>query len=748
MATQLLGVMSEHAGHELKHLNDANEQLDRYTRMWRQNLEREANNLRIESLRKFIVNECHGNAIVHWLVFRSRMLADEPEWEWSLGQPVPGLSSPPAYFQSDALELSIPDEYMCSITYVLMSEPVSTADNHNYDRQAIQQWFAINNTSPKTGLALPYTNVIIQRRLARDINAWVDGAGFSRSGRNSSSITFSSRLGTFTRQLRTDVTCTDIYHVVFQALRGRHPSFQLRVQGRIGAFAPSDAFANTHGVVGGSTITIALPDDSQASSTTTAASSGGQVLIKVYGPNKHFAFSYWVPKTTKVAMASVLFKYWRKNVLTWGLAGDLKALVTWTNMSDDGDGHSTGYVRKTYEKLNAYFGPAHATGCLQEETVFSQPRAGSQGNVLKVYVALRPSDRRKLQTSRMDVLKQCFDSLVNRTIAYNYNTHIGLIKFSSTANVARPLTDVVEDFRATVNQLQPKNDTAIWDGLKLGMNQIIDYAAKFPQAKKRILCITDGEDTKSTADVVNVAEELVKNDICVDSFCLGSEDHDKLLAVSHITGGYKFVPKSLSQAMAICELEPVLSLTDREDIVLPSSRRGTALSRFNRALHDARPETVTKDVYPKRRAHPNMADDVIELAAAKRMASGSRAGGNMLRNARLLTEIQGVIANPHPSYDVYISERDISFWKIVLQGPGGSPYASGTFMLYLNLTESWPTFAPRARFVTPIHHPNVNANGRICHSLFDRNWTSDTSCVNILNSIYGLLLSPDYSDPV
>jgi len=55
-------------------------------------------------------------------------------------------------------------------------------------------------------------------------------------------------------------------------------------------------------------------------------------------------------------------------------------------------------------------------------------------------------------------------------------------------------------------------------------------------------------------------------------------------------------------------------------------------------------------------------------------------------------------------------------------GPPGSVYESGTFVLYLDMEEGrYPLFAPQARFVTGIHHPNVNQHGRICHSIFDRN---------------------------
>lgn len=83
-----------------------------------------------------------------------------------------------------------------------------------------------------------------------------------------------------------------------------------------------------------------------------------------------------------------------------------------------------------------------------------------------------------------------------------------------------------------------------------------------------------------------------------------------------------------------------------------------------------------------------------------------------------------------------------------MSGPDGSPYSPGTFLLYLHADEGYPTFAPKARFVTRIKHPNVNTHGRVCHSIFDRDWMTDISMTTLLDSIYGLLLQPEHSDPV
>ena len=69
----------------------------------------------------------------------------------------------------------------------------------------------------------------------------------------------------------------------------------------------------------------------------------------------------------------------------------------------------------------------------------------------------------------------------------------------------------------------------------------------------------------------------------------------------------------------------------------------------------------------------------------------------------------------------------------------------------------YPRFAPKARFMTPILHPNVTKQGKICHSILDRlslactvlilgNWTTDTSTVTVLNFIWGILMAPELDD--
>lgn len=62
--------------------------------------------------------------------------------------------------------------------------------------------------------------------------------------------------------------------------------------------------------------------------------------------------------------------------------------------------------------------------------------------------------------------------------------------------------------------------------------------------------------------------------------------------------------------------------------------------------------------------------------------------------------------------------------------------------------DDYPLYEPKARFITPIYHPNINRHGRICHSIFDRDWTTDTSTKDIVDTVYSLLLIPESSDPI
>jgi len=116
--------------------------------------------------------------------------------------------------------------------------------------------------------------------------------------------------------------------------------------------------------------------------------------------------------------------------------------------------------------------------------------------------------------------------------------------------------------------------------------------------------------------------------------------------------------------------------------------------------------------------------------------------------SRIQKELIQLLKDPHPAIDVYVNDNDMTFWKVIIEGPSSTPYEGGCWLAYLKFPENYPNTAPEIRFVTPILHCNINNYGRVCHSIFDRNYVPSTSVSVLLQCVYGLLLNPDVSDPL
>jgi ubiquitin-protein ligase len=106
------------------------------------------------------------------------------------------------------------------------------------------------------------------------------------------------------------------------------------------------------------------------------------------------------------------------------------------------------------------------------------------------------------------------------------------------------------------------------------------------------------------------------------------------------------------------------------------------------------------------------------------------------------------VRDPHPRVEVFPAERQLDLWQLLLKGPDDTPYADGTFVLWIRFPEDFPLEAPEVRFSTPVHHCNINSHGKVCHSIFDRNWVADTTVRQVLDCVYGLLLVPEPDDPL
>lgn len=331
-----------------------------------------------------------------------------------------------------------------------------------------------------------------------------------------------------------------------------------------------------------------------------------------------------------------------------------------------------------------------------------------------------------------------------RCLAYNYANHLALITFSSEVNVRQQPNGILEDFRNSMNDIKADQDTALWKGLEASIKLVNDYGKQFPNARKRIFCLSDGADTKSGAALSHhdIMSRSRADGIVIDALAIGSEDKEKLYWVASMTGGYALEPKTLKEAVSAFELEPILSLRERPMTIAPPL--GSSYFYGQRIKRTS----LAPDSLPARRVHTNQDDKMVSVRSrVSGEAAGDRTVSSIFRGKRILQELSNIAANPHPNYDVYCSESKSGIFEVVIEGPRESMYQDGTFVLFLELPDNFPHRPPVARFVTPIYHANTNHHGLVCHAIVGRDWTTDTTIVRVLNSIFALLLVPEYNDP-
>lgn len=86
-------------------------------------------------------------------------------------------------------------------------------------------------------------------------------------------------------------------------------------------------------------------------------------------------------------------------------------------------------------------------------------------------------------------------------------------------------------------------------------------------------------------------------------------------------------------------------------------------------------------------------------------------------------------------------------WEAVIFGPEQTAWEGGFFELELAFSQDYPAKPPEVKFTTPIFHPNVYNDGRICLDILKEQWTPILDVWAILTSIRSLLSDPNPNSP-
>lgn len=345
----------------------------------------------ISELNAFLAGlERNKQSISDFLIFHAmKSTALQQPWLWHVGQAVPKqLRKVDTLEELSADVITVPHEYICPLSQDLLEDPVTTADGFTYERSAITRWFQIRRSSPLTGLELQSVAIRRNRQLSNEIEAWVRAEDIlgtaadarprkrSRTSSDGSStavvtVQFFSEMGSFNREVSLSASVSDLYKVAFRGLKGRQTRFELLLGST--RVKPSTNPISMVGITDGSELrintqsSVATPDRKFAPN----VKADELCLIKVYETYDNVLFSYWIQRSTKQTLASVVWKYWR-----WTLTHDPYYqpcdFEIWSDLTNRGDNRFRGSVWQSWDKLSTLLTPEHANGKLKNEKVYQE----------------------------------------------------------------------------------------------------------------------------------------------------------------------------------------------------------------------------------------------------------------------------------------------------------------------------------------------------------------------------------------
>ena len=115
---------------------------------------------------------------------------------------------------------------------------------------------------------------------------------------------------------------------------------------------------------------------------------------------------------------------------------------------------------------------------------------------------------------------------------------------------------------------------------------------------------------------------------------------------------------------------------------------------------------------------------------------------------RLSKELNDMNGDPVPGVTIDLVQDSIVNWNVKIQGPAGTPYEGGTFIVNVDFSDNYPFKCPNMKFVTKIYHPNIKTEtGEICAEAIKNSWVPTLNAQFIIKMLVELISNPNGEAP-
>ncbi|KAH7096175.1 ubiquitin-conjugating enzyme [Auriculariales sp. MPI-PUGE-AT-0066] len=98
--------------------------------------------------------------------------------------------------------------------------------------------------------------------------------------------------------------------------------------------------------------------------------------------------------------------------------------------------------------------------------------------------------------------------------------------------------------------------------------------------------------------------------------------------------------------------------------------------------------------------------------------SGRQSIGGATGHPILRRQLQELTRRPVEGFSAgLVDDSNLLEWEVMIIGPADTLYEGGVFKARLKFPQEYPIQPPEMRFISPMWHPNIYADGKVCISI-------------------------------